>query len=73
LHCLIYPSFAASQEKDEIKYVVAKGQNRGKPTRPAGVQGRYKMVDSRLRKDKRLSSKAGKRSVKGPGSASKKK
>lgn len=38
-----------SKKKEEIKYVVSKkGQTRG---RPAGVKGRYKMVDSRMKKD----------------------
>ncbi|XP_065831423.1 pre-rRNA 2'-O-ribose RNA methyltransferase FTSJ3-like [Oscarella lobularis] len=41
--------------KEKVQYVVSKkhGTRSRKPGRPAGVKGRYKMVDSRMKKDKR--------------------
>lgn len=39
--------------KKEVTYVVAKGANRGRKGRPKGIKGHYKMVDARLKKDKR--------------------
>lgn len=42
-----------SKPKKEVKLVVAKGQNRGIQGRPSGVKGRYKMVDSRMKKELR--------------------
>lgn len=38
------------QKKAEVKYVVSKKSQRG---RPAGLKGPYKAVDKRLKKDKR--------------------
>ncbi|KIM32648.1 hypothetical protein M408DRAFT_20026 [Serendipita vermifera MAFF 305830] len=41
------------KKKSEIKVVVAKGPNRGLQGRPKGVKGRYRMVDSRGKKELR--------------------
>ncbi|ORX62262.1 FtsJ-domain-containing protein [Hesseltinella vesiculosa] len=40
-----------SKPKKEVKLVVARGNNRGIKGRPSGVKGRYKMVDSRMKKE----------------------
>jgi AdoMet-dependent rRNA methyltransferase SPB1 len=39
------------KRKSDIKLVVAKGPNRGLKGRPKGVKGRYRMVDSRGKKE----------------------
>lgn len=53
------------QRGSEIKTVVSRGANRGLAGRPKGVKGRYRMVDSRgkkeLRAQKRRDKKAGKK------------
>ncbi|EJD03897.1 FtsJ-domain-containing protein [Fomitiporia mediterranea MF3/22] len=43
----------AKQKKSEVKVVVAKGPHRGIQGRPKGVKGRYRMVDSRGKKELR--------------------
>lgn len=52
---------AKKKPKREVKLVVAKGANRGISGRPRGVKGKYKIVDSRMKKDiraqKRLAQK----------------
>ena len=52
---------AKKKPKKEVKLVVAKGANRGISGRPRGVKGKYKIVDSRMKKDiraqKRLAQK----------------
>ncbi|KAI9322581.1 Spb1 C-terminal domain-containing protein, partial [Dichotomocladium elegans] len=53
-----------SKPKKEIKLVVAKGANRGIKGRPAGVKGRYKMVDSRMKCDLRAQKRAEKKKKK---------
>ena len=41
------------QPRKKVKVVVAKGVNRGQKGRPRGTKGKYKMVDSRMKKDMR--------------------
>ena len=56
---------ARKKPKQEVKLVVAKGANKGVSGRPRGVKGKYKIVDSRMKKDiraqKRLAAKKSKR------------
>lgn len=40
-----------NKKKSDVKLVVAKGPNRGLKGRPKGVKGRYRMVDSRGKKE----------------------
>ncbi|KAL8943806.1 MAG: hypothetical protein Q9211_000849 [Gyalolechia sp. 1 TL-2023] len=47
--------------KQQVKLVVAKGGNRGISGRPRGVKGKYKIVDARLKKDRRAEKRIAKR------------
>jgi hypothetical protein len=47
------------QKKVEVKYVVAKRANRG-AVGASGAKGPYKVVDKRLKKDKRAAKQRGK-------------
>lgn len=45
---------SGQKAKKEIKVVVAKGAHKGLKGRPKGVKGRYTMVDSRMKKEVRV-------------------
>ncbi|KAL8944727.1 MAG: hypothetical protein Q9216_000296 [Gyalolechia sp. 2 TL-2023] len=47
--------------KQQVKLVVAKGGNRGISGRPRGVKGKYKIVDARLKKDRRAEKRIAKK------------
>ena len=53
---------AKTVKKKETKVVVAKHANRAIKGRPKGVKGRYKMVDSRMKKDLKSEKRASKKS-----------
>ena len=55
----------AADKKKEVKYVVAKRANAAKrAARPAGVKGHYKMVDKRMKKERRAAKAKERRSKK---------
>ena len=60
-------SSASAPVKKDIKYVVGRGQNKNIKGRPKGVSGRYKMVDSRMRKEVRALKRIERRDKKGGG------
>lgn len=51
---------AKKKPKQQVKLVVAKGANRGISGRPRGVKGKYKIVDSRMKKDIRAQKRVAK-------------
>ncbi|GAA5987070.1 hypothetical protein JCM10908_001014 [Rhodotorula pacifica] len=58
---------AAKTKKPERKLVVARGPNRGIAGRPKGVKGKYKIVDSRMKKEVRALKRIQKRDRKSSG------
>ncbi|MCJ1462552.1 AdoMet-dependent rRNA methyltransferase spb1 [Pseudocyphellaria aurata] len=52
---------AKKKPKQQVKLVVAKGNNRGISGRPRGVKGKYKIVDPRLKKDVRADKRLAKK------------
>lgn len=55
---------AKKKPKQQVKLVVAKGANRGISGRPRGVKGKYKIVDSRMKKDIRAQKRLAKKKSK---------
>ncbi|KAJ1864777.1 AdoMet-dependent rRNA methyltransferase spb1 [Coemansia sp. RSA 2703] len=53
-----------AKPKEKVTFVVAKNANRGLKGRPKGVKGKYRMVDSRMKKDLRAQKAKEKRSKK---------
>ncbi|TKA57725.1 hypothetical protein B0A53_00874 [Rhodotorula sp. CCFEE 5036] len=58
---------AGKTKKPETKLVVARGPNRGIAGRPKGVKGKYKIVDSRMKKEVRALKRIQKRDRKSSG------
>ncbi|GAA5994311.1 27S pre-rRNA (guanosine2922-2'-O)-methyltransferase [Rhodotorula paludigena] len=58
---------AGKTKKPEKKLVVARGANRGIQGRPKGVKGKYKIVDSRMKKEVRALKRIAKRDRKSSG------
>ncbi|KAJ1721697.1 AdoMet-dependent rRNA methyltransferase spb1 [Coemansia erecta] len=56
-----------AKPKEKVTFVVAKNANRGLKGRPKGVKGKYRMVDSRMKKDLRAQKAKEKRSKKNGG------
>jgi AdoMet-dependent rRNA methyltransferase SPB1 len=52
---------AKKKPKQQVKLVVARGQNRGISGRPKGTKGKYKIVDARLKKDVRAEKRLAKK------------
>ena len=52
---------AKKKPKQKVSLVVAKGPNKGISGRPKGVKGKYKIVDSRMKKDIRAEKRAAKK------------
>ena len=52
---------AKKKPKQQVRLVIAKGGNRGISGRPRGVKGKYKIVDSRLKKDVRAEKRLAKK------------
>lgn len=51
---------AKKKPKQKVKLVVAKGANKGISGRPRGVKGKYKIVDSRMKKEIRAQKRVAK-------------
>ena len=49
----LYKRAGQLQDRGKVSYVVSKKSGMGQGGRPTGVKGRYKRVDSRMKKDKR--------------------
>ncbi|KKK12737.1 hypothetical protein P175DRAFT_0452357 [Aspergillus ochraceoroseus IBT 24754] len=55
---------AKKKPKQQVKLVVARGSNKGISGRPKGVKGKYKIVDSRMKKDIRAQKRLAKKKQK---------
>ena len=56
----LYKRAGQIKSRGKVSYVVSKKGDKGQGGRPPGVKGRYKRVDSRLKKDTRNVIKSGK-------------